>query len=135
MVGLKNKIMNKLYITDSNIEKAGIGLFTFNEIKKGEIIDIFKGYYVDDDFTDMFKNSKYLIEINEIVTLDCELVFSYAKFANDALNHEIYKNNSYIEQDENNIVYLIAKQDIFPKEEIFCSYGNNYWDNIDTLKS
>jgi hypothetical protein len=120
----------KLYITDSNINDAGIGLFTFDFIKKGEIIDIFKGYYINNDFVDIFENSKYLIEINDTITLDCELQFSYAKFANDALNHKIYKNNSYIEQDENAIVYLVAERDIHNGEEIFCAYGDEYWKNL-----
>ncbi len=61
--------------------------------------------------------------------LDCMHTFCFAKFANDAQGFysSTFKNNAIITLDENDAVCIVAKQKIKAGNEIFCSYGKDYW--------
>lgn len=54
----------------------------------------------------------------------------FAKYANDAkgLTNSNFTNNAKITLDDNEKVCLEATRDINAEEELFCSYGKEYWE-------
>jgi uncharacterized protein len=53
----------------------------------------------------------------------------FAKYANDAsgFTNSNFKNNAKITLDDNDKVCIQATRNIKANEELFCSYGKNYW--------
>src|SRR4051812_10927776 len=125
-----------LYVKKSQLPKAGKGLWTTNEIKKGEIVCEYEGekltwkeclkrnenqkgkgaYY-------FYINSKNCIDAQ--YTLDC-----LGRYANDAAGFVrvagIRNNSKY------DIIkgkpYIVATRNIHAGSEIFVSYGKEYWE-------
>ena len=122
-----------LYLRPSNIPKSGLGLFTDQEIKKGEdvveyngIIRTWKeceklheegkgGYF-------FFINNRYCIDAYPTTT-------EMGRYANDARGHSrvegIRNNSEYVIR--NKKVYIVATRNLKPGMEIFVSYGVDYW--------
>jgi uncharacterized protein len=121
-----------LYVTNSNISTAGLGLFSAITIFKDEIICNYGGEIISqleakkrvnrnaNQYFIMLPNGKILDSINS----NC-----FARFANDAQGNEIgtNKNNAKIVLNEKGKVCLIASKKIKAGEEILCSYGKKYW--------
>lgn len=120
-----------LYTDMSQIENAGMGLYTAVDINKGEIIAIFHGEVLTDEEADERvenNDDQYFMELPSGEILDCKFVDGYAKYANDAEGIPTkFRNNSYIGIDDDDNVVLIAKRDIKADEEIFTGYGKSYW--------
>jgi hypothetical protein len=134
-------LLNNVFISKSNIKNAGNGLFAGPKgFKKGNIIGKYstnknittQGDIVKKCPSDDRKCWEYVlcrtndIKDNSICWDDNNNIKStYTRYINDAFNSK-YKNNSefYIANDS---VYVIATINIKPYEEIFISYGNNYW--------
>lgn len=119
-----------LYTDASQITGAGTGLYTAIKIYKDEIIAVFKGEIIDakEQHKRVNNQSYFVILVNGRV-MDSMYTECFAKYANDA-NGSIktsFKNNSYITLDENDQPCIVAKRSIKIGEEIFCSYGDNYW--------
>jgi hypothetical protein len=117
-----------LYVINSRIPNAGLGLFTFQKIKKGKIIceyfgDIVfpedlhniprKHYIVTDD------NGNIINGINEEGDILCA-----AAYINDPLD-DIAANCDF--HWVGNRCYIKANQDIPPNGELLIPYGKNYW--------
>lgn len=128
------------YLDISTIPSGGIGLFALRDIEIGENITIYYGYV---------KNKKMLTRNEAIYSIsytfkgkDCVCVgitdskslrknnVGLAQMANDALTPEITgkSNNSYFVQ-SGLIIYLRAYRTISKAEEIFVSYGLDYWND------
>ena len=123
-----------LFIRKSQIPNSGNGLFTLIPIYKDEIISVFKGEILSEKEAKLRiinGKSSYFINMPDGKILDCMRVKCYAKYANDAFGTLKFKfrNNSEIRFDETGRVCLIANRDISANEEIFCSYGKEYWKN------
>lgn len=119
-----------LYTDPSQITGAGLGLYTAIKIYKDEIIAVFKGEIIDakEQHKRVNNQSYFVILVNGRV-MDSMYTVCFAKYANDA-NGSIktnFKNNSYITLDENDQPCIVAKRSIKIGEEIFCSYGDHYW--------
>lgn len=122
-----------LYIKESQIPGSGNGLFTAIAIYKDEVISIFKGKILSDkeaQYRATNGEDGYFINMPDGTILDSMKVKCFAKCANDALGFvkTKYKNNSKITLDENGNVCIVANRNILVGEEIFCSYGNKYWE-------
>jgi uncharacterized protein len=121
-----------LYIQDSQLEKAGKGLFTAIAIYPNEVISIFKGEILSVKEVQKRSaegNDRYFINMLDGSTMDSMHVDCFAKYANDAkaFNKTGLKNNAKISLDDDDNVCLMATRKINPMEEIFCSYGAIYW--------
>jgi len=127
-----------LYVDKSTIPNAGQGLFAKRDFKKGEMICNFRGDLIDNE--ELAKRdvggerSHYFIEIRPDLTLDVYNSNCMARYANDAEgNEKIGKsNNSEINLNRKDSgAFIVATRDIKAGEEIFLSYGEQYWKNID----
>ncbi len=121
-----------LYINPSQIPNAGSGLFTAIAIYKGENVAVFKGKILTNvQAIERGKvgKDKYFILLLDGTIMDCMHVKCFAKYANDAKGSttSLYKNNTKITLDDNNNVCIAAIRNIKANEELFCSYGKEYW--------
>jgi uncharacterized protein len=121
-----------LYFKESQIEGSGNGLFTCIPIYKDEIISIFRGVILSNKEARSRVTNKldsYFINLPDGTILDSMNTKCFAKYANDSLGFikSKFKINSKITLDENGSVCIVANKKITTGEEIFCSYGNEYW--------
>lgn len=120
-----------LYVKDSQIPNAGKGLFTSIDFEKNEIISIFKGKVLSDKEAQRRADrniDQYFMELPSGEIFDCRDTDCFAKYANDAEGLPTkFKNNCYIGMDDENNVVLVAKKKIKEGDEIFTSYGKEYW--------
>jgi hypothetical protein len=110
-----------LRIDYSNIKYAGKGVITEDNIPINSFIDFYTGelYY-------HINCGSYYVEINNKCGINA-ITFPrcYMAMINDAYNSE-FKNNCEIKIIDNNIeIWSIL--DIQKGEELFMSYGNQYW--------
>lgn len=118
-----------LYVKASQIEGGGKGLFTAIPIYKNEIICIFKGEYLSNEEAvkrSLAGQDRYFINMLQGGIMDSMHVNCFAKYANDIIG-TLFKTNSKISLDENDEVCIVATRNIKEHEEIFCSYGKQYW--------
>jgi SET domain-containing protein len=126
---------NKVEVRLSKIEGAGLGLFAKSKITKGELISEFTGELVNNKQLEILLSKRkmlFLIDYDENYTLDVENSNCLAKYANDAKGSKKIKgliNNSKIIF-YNDKVFLVATKDIKRREEIYTSYGKEYWNNL-----
>jgi len=119
----------------SKIKGAGKGIFAKSKIKKGELISQFTGELIENEKVEELNNNNellYLIYWDEKYTLNVENSNCLAKYANDAEGVKKIKgvkNNSKISW-HNNKLFLEATKEIKTGEEIYVSYGKEYWDNL-----
>jgi len=123
-----------LYVKKSQIPNAGNGLYTALPIYENEIISIFKGEILQDKEAEKrAKNGAdaYFINMLDGTIMDSMNVKCFAKYANDVVGLVKTKFiiNAIITIDDDENVCLVTTRDIQKDEEIFCSYGNNYWEN------
>ena len=128
-----------LFLQDSSIPNAGLGLFTAIPIYKNEIIALFKGERLSREEANRRKalgEDDYFMNALDGSVFDCMHVSGFAKYANDpkALIHGIkneskHKVNAEITINHDDEVCLVAKKNIKAGEEIFCEYGKSYWEN------
>lgn len=124
-----------LYVKKSKLPKAGKGLFTDSEIKKGEIVCEYEGEKVTwkeclrrNDA--MEGKGAYFFHITDKNCVDAQhTLWALGRYANDATGLsrvDGLKNNAAYEVIKGK-PYIVAKRNIQPKEEIFVSYGKVYW--------
>ncbi len=121
-----------LYINTSQLPASGNGLYTAINIYKDEYIAQFKGEILTNLQAKLrAKNNKdqYFITMLDGSIMDSMKRNCFAKYANDVKGsaNTLFTNNAKIGLDENENVCLIATRYIKSGEEIFCSYGNRYW--------
>jgi uncharacterized protein len=121
-----------LYRDKSGIADAGEGLFTAIRIHRNEVISVFRGERISNEEADLRADAHedaYFVSMLDGGIMDARLVDGFAKFANDAegLSGGQYKNNALITLNEGGEVCLLALRGIKAGEEIFCSYGKEYW--------
>jgi SET domain-containing protein len=121
-----------LYVDASVLKEAGKGLFTSIKIYKNEVISLFKGEILSNSEAALRARKNldgYFINLLDGTIMDSNKVKCFAKYANDAegLSTMKFRNNSRISLNENEDVCLVALRNIKVGEEIFCSYGKEYW--------
>jgi len=121
-----------LYKKLSQLANSGYGLFTAIAIYKDESIAVFKGELLTDIQAEKRAsegNDNYFINLLNGSIMDSMNVTCFAKYANDASGfvNSNFKNNAKITLDDNDKVCIQATRNIKANEELFCSYGKNYW--------
>jgi SET domain-containing protein len=118
----------ELEIKKSTIPEAGKGLFTLVDIDAGDYISEFTGDVISEEDSRELEGERghYLISMNDGSLLDVYDSDCPARFANDAKDE---RNNSEIQEDDEGRCWLVATSNIHSGEEIFCSYGEDYWEN------
>ena len=122
-----------LTVKTSGIPNSGKGLFTTGLIPKGSFITEYIGKittWKDADHDD--GNNAYIYYVNRNHVIDGKGSTALAQYANDGSGFKKIKglkNNSEYQVHKKK-VYIVAKKDIQPGEEIFVAYGKDYWDVI-----
>lgn len=124
-----------LFLKHSQLPNSGIGLFTKVFIAKGKLI----AEYVGERITHTEANKRaaehkdqYFVDMGDGTILDPMNTECFAKYANDAVGlvKSHFKNNALIQLNGEGGVGLYALRNIKAGEEIFCAYGDEYWDNV-----
>ncbi len=133
----QNKYMHSdLLVKKSTLPGAGKGLFAKREIKKGERVVEYIGEIITEAELDRRAEKDvygYSFYINKRKCIDAYYTPNeLARYANDALGlrrKKGLKNNScYVIY--RNSGWIKAEKNIKPGEEIFVSYGAEYWRDI-----
>ncbi len=125
-----------LEVKRSKIPKAGKGLFTKRDIKKGERIVEYLGEIITDkECNKRAENDQYgyVFYINKQKCIDAHHdTEALARYANDAkglIKIKGINNNSSYEVWKNR-GWITAEKNIKAGSEIFVSYGAEYWRDI-----
>jgi SET domain-containing protein len=125
-----------LEVKESTIPNSGKGLFTLVDIPRYKQIVEYAGKEISREKIKELKSkgkfngvrSDYLIELSDGRIVDVYNSKSVAKYANDA-EFGGGKNNSKIQEYEDGKIWLVSTKKIKAGEEIFCSYGPEYWES------
>ncbi len=129
----------KLSIKKSKIPGAGKGLFAEELIKRGEKVIEYTGDVItwkecqkrNEGMKDGF--GAYYFYVSEKKCIDAQNhLDSLARYANDAAGFvriEGMKNNARYEIIKGK-PYIVASRNLNPSDEIYVSYGKEYWDAL-----
>ena len=117
-----------LDIKPSNIKNGGNGLFSLQNIPNETMI----GYYVGDILSGNNKVTDYSFQISKKYFIDAkEFPRCFIAMINDAKNSQFVNNCEFriIEKKlkKNNKICLYSIKDIKRSDELFASYGDEYW--------
>jgi hypothetical protein len=111
-----------LYVANSQIHKAGMGVFTQQFIPKDTIIDEYYG----DVYEISHSPSRYFFEIEEGLGIDAfNLPRCYMAMINDTYGTNHSYNCEFIVNTRR--VFVKSLTTIEPGQELFISYGDQYW--------
>ena len=105
--------------------KAGLGLFTTVPIKKDDFVIEYTGEKISSDEADR-RGGKYLFTV-----IDDELVIDGKGRDNLAryINHSCRPNCEAEVDEDKKRVFIYARRNIKPGEELNYDYGKEYWDD------
>ena len=105
--------------------QSGLGLFARRDFKKGELIIEYTGEKITEAEANR-RGGKYLIELNDNWTIDGKGRDNLARY----INHSC-KPNAYPElDDKEEHIYIYAKKNIKPGEELTYNYGKMYFNEL-----
>ncbi len=125
-----------LHVKKSKIPKAGKGLYTSKDIKKGEIVCEYEGEkltWKECLARNESQNGKgaYFFYVNSKNCIDAQnTVWSLGRYANDAAGLgriEGLRNNCKYDVNKGK-PYIVATRNIKPGSEILVAYGKEYWE-------
>lgn len=119
-----HKSVFDLYIANSTIANAGLGVFTRELIHKNTVIDEYYG----DVYEISHSPSRYYFEIEQGVGIDAfNLPRCYMAMINDAYGSNYTVNCEFVIDKSARRVFIKASTEIHPEQELFISYGDQYW--------
>ena len=124
-----------LYIKKSNIQQAGLGVFTNEYIPANSYIDSYYGEYIEAKYY----GGEYFIRINDDLGINAiNFPRCYMAMINDAcyiptskrklkkwIFHNFINNCKFVIN--NNKIDVYSTCDININDELFISYGQDYW--------
>jgi len=115
-------IDKRLFIDKSPISGAEWGVFADSFIPKGTTIEIARTLKINNDHIFQKKNilNDYVFKLDDNYSL---LALGFGSLYNHSENPTIIYNVT------DGKVYYKTIKDIFPNEELFVSYGENWWKN------
>jgi hypothetical protein len=109
-------------IKNSNIKEAGLGVFTNEPIRANTMIDGYTGEYRSRCF------SRYYFLIREGLGIDAlDYPRCYMGMLNDSYGSNYSNNCKFVVDLEGETVGVWSTRDISAGEELFVSYGSDYW--------
>jgi uncharacterized protein len=125
-----------LFVKKSKLPKAGKGLFTDTEIKKGEIVCEYEGEKLT--WKECLRRNEsmpgkgaYYFHITNQNCIDAQhTLWALGRYANDASGLSRVaglRNNARYEIIKQK-PYIVAARTIKPGEEVLVGYGKDYWD-------
>ena len=125
-----SRILLNLVVKQSTIENAGLGLFTLKDFKKNENICNYEGEIIDDkELVNRYgKNNlaPYTIKLANNKYIDCACKRSQGAYIN-SFRGGSGNNARFIINNKYDRVRLQATRNIKSGQEIFVSYGSNYF--------
>ncbi|HEX5001211.1 MAG TPA: SET domain-containing protein [Bacteroidia bacterium] len=122
-----------LHVKKSTLPKAGKGLFTDSDIRKGEIVCEYEGEKItwkEAERRNDLNKGGYVYYISEKNCVDAwDNKKTFGRYANDAAGIgriNGHRNNSVYDVVRGK-VYIRATKNIKAGSEIFVSYGQQYW--------
>lgn len=125
-----------LYVKKSKIPKAGKGLFTSKEIKKGEVVCEYEGERITWKECQrrneaMKGKGAYFFHISDKNCIDAQHTpWALGRYANDAAGLTRIsglRNNSHYKVSKGR-AYIVASRTLKPETEVLVAYGKDYWD-------
>jgi len=127
----------ELYIKQSNIKSAGLGVFTRDIIQTNSYIDSYYGEIIEAKFY----GSEYFYRIDDYYGIDAKYTpRCYMAMLNDAsykptskrklkkfVNHNFTNNCKFVVDVINKRIDIFSTRIINSDEELFISYGEEYW--------
>eukprot|EP00943_MAST-04B_sp_MAST-4B-sp1_P009299 g9299.t1 len=107
---------------------SGLGLFASKSIKKNDLVCLYTGQIHSLKSSTRLEDRSYLNKVSDNLFVDpkpCPKI--KARYVNDCINPKGY-NCCYQRNLEKLCVEVRALRDIHENEELFVSYGNQYWD-------
>ena len=122
-----------LVVKRSTIPGAGKGLFTKQFIEKGARIVQYKGKRTAWKAIQQQEFNGYVYYIKRDLVIDARnYIKTFGRYANDAKGISRLKkfnnNSRYVVEGQS--VFIEAIKDINAGEEVFVSYGKEYWDAV-----
>ncbi len=137
-----------LYLSQSQIPNAGLGVYTRDHIPPNTLIDGYFGIELNvnmgGDYNLRINDNSY-IDASDFprcymaMINDCEFIAKKVikknkkniditpKYNLDANNNPLVTNCKFITDSINNKGYIYSIKHIEPNSELFISYGNSYW--------
>jgi SET domain-containing protein len=113
-----------LEIRNSQIKGAGFGVFTNNFIPKNTFIDYYQGLLTKYSIS----MGRYYFKINDEYGVEAyDYPRCYMAMLNDSYNSSFQNNCEFIVDEVNMKVSIFSIYDILPNQELFISYGSEYW--------
>jgi len=124
-------LSNKLYCKKSNIPGAGYGVFTKEDIKKGEVIEVSRFIKIDLDLYDYLNKDiiNILYNFPKKMPKFFSIVFGYGSLYNSSLDN-ITNNVDWITDEENDVFIYSSVVDIKKDSELYIYYNNQEFNDI-----
>ncbi|MET4694264.1 SET domain-containing protein [Endozoicomonas lisbonensis] len=126
-----------LTVSESTIAGAGNGLFADQDIDKGEFITWYGGPVINVDSEEREKLSEHYEDWSHLAGIDRHTVIQSPKqpepgmggggFINDGINIFTPPNVTFVPISERQCIYIKSLRPIDKGEELFVSYGTDYW--------
>jgi SET domain-containing protein len=104
--------------------KSGLGLFSGEDLKKGQFIIEYTGEHISHEEADL-RGGMYLFTINEKIVIDGKTRDNIARY----INHSCNPNAEAESDDEDEKIRVYAKKRIALGDEITIDYGKEHWEN------
>uniref|UniRef100_M4C385 SET domain-containing protein n=1 Tax=Hyaloperonospora arabidopsidis (strain Emoy2) TaxID=559515 RepID=M4C385_HYAAE len=118
-----------LEVRESNIPRAGKGLFATKRHLKGSVICEYTGVVLhSQEAAWKLKDKSYLMKLGDgkyVDTLHCPHVL--ARYINDCRGRFGGFNVHFDKRPDDNKANVVAMRDIEPGEELYVNYGRLYW--------
>lgn len=129
--------IKSLFVDKSSIPSAGKGLFTSEDIGKGELIIEYIGEVTTWDEVRHDTENLYIYFVNEDYVINAKnFPDAIARYANDAhgltRKRGVHNNSRFVNIDGK--IFIKAVKLIRAGEEIFVDYGKDYWDTVEKNK-
>lgn len=118
----------ELLVRPSQIQNAGLGLYTNESLLSGQTIAYYSGHRHDYLSQKKIKDKRYLLQLGcSDRFVDPEPCLDVkARYINDPINENVI-NVEFVPDSDNWRANIRCTRDIRKNEELFISYGEKYW--------
>ena len=107
-----------LLIGRSQVEGAGLGLFTKNDLKKGDYIDEYIGEFIKREYQ-LGRSEEYYFDHSDDYIIDATHQGNKTRYLNHSLTPNIEARHRFVNGEKR--IAFFAKQDISARTEVWCN--------------